>query len=238
MAQENRLWGAERIRGELLKLGFQVSKRTIQKYLDKLRPPPSASQTWRTFLKNHAHHIWPCDFTVMHDLLFRPIYIFVVIELHSRRIIIITAVTRSPTDEWVTQQLREATPWNQHPKYLIHDRDKKFGPLFSRLIEHTGIKPIKTPKRAPRANAICERFIGSLKRDCLDYMLALNCLQLHRIVRQYVDYYNQARPHQGIQQHIPDRIENEYPLAATGPIITTPVLNGLHHDYSRTAYLR
>jgi hypothetical protein len=108
MAQENRLWGAERIRGELLKLGIKVSKRTIQKYLDKLRPSPTGSQTWKTFLKNHAQHIWACDFTVVHNLLFRPIFIFVIIELHTRRIIHI-AVTRSPSDDWVAQQLRETS---------------------------------------------------------------------------------------------------------------------------------
>jgi putative transposase len=235
MAQENRLWGAERIRGELLKLGIAVSKRTIQKYLDKLRPSPTGSQTWGTFLKNHAQHIWACDFTVVHDLLFRPVFIFVIIELHTRRILH-TAVTYAPTDEWVTQQLREATPWGKRPKYLIRDRDKKYGPLFSSLLKATGIKAIKTPKRPPRANAVCERFIGSLKRECLDYMLILHCLQLHRLVREYVAYYNQARPHQGIEQQIPDWYGQEYPLA-TGPIIPTPVLNGLHHDYSRVAYL-
>jgi transposase InsO family protein len=235
MAQENRLWGAERIRGELLKLGFKVSKRTIQKYLDKLRPSPTGSQTWGTFLKNHAQHIWACDFTVVHDLLFRPIFIFVIIELHTRHIIH-TAVTYAPTDEWVTQQLREATPWGKRPKYLIHDRDKKYGPLFFNLIEHTGIQPLLIPVRTPQTNGICERFIGSLKWECLDYMLILHCRQAHRLVGEYVEYYNQARPHQGIEQQIPDWYEQDYPLA-TGSIIATPVLNGLHHDYSRAAYL-
>jgi transposase InsO family protein len=236
MAQENRLWGAERIHGELLKLGIDISKRTIQKYLDKLRPTTTRNQAWKTFLKNHAHHIWACDFTVVHDLLFRPVFIFVIIELHTRRILH-TAVTYAPTDEWVTQQVREATPWGKHPKYLIRDRDKKYGPSFSALLKATGIKAIKTPKRSPRANAVCERFMGSLKRECLDYMLILNCHQARRLVREYVAYYNQARPHQGIEQQIPDWFEQDYPLA-TGPIIATPVLNGLHHDYSRTAYLQ
>jgi putative transposase len=236
IATENRLWGAERIRGELLKLGLQVSKRTIQKYLDKLRPAPAGSQTWSTFLKNHAQHIWACDFTIVHDLLFRPLFIFVIIELHTHRIIH-TAVTYAPTDEWVTQQLREATAWGQRPKYLIHDRDKKYGPLFSSLLKHTGVVPLLTPPQTPQANGICERFIGSLKWECLDYMLILHCRQLHRLVQEYVAYYNQARPHQGIEQQIPDWHEQDYPLA-TGSIIATPVLNGLHHDYSRaSAYL-
>jgi hypothetical protein len=122
MAKENRLWGAERIRGELLKLGVRVSKRTIPKYMPKVRR--SSSQTWATFLKTHAVDSWATDFTVVHDLLFRPWYIFVVIELHTRRIVH-TAVTRSPTDDWTAQQLREATPWGKGPKYLIRDRDDK-----------------------------------------------------------------------------------------------------------------
>jgi transposase InsO family protein len=103
-------------------------------------------------------------------------------------------VTYAPTDEWVTQQLREATLWEKRPKYLIRDRDKKYGPSFSALLKATGIRDIKTPKRSPRANAVCERFMGSLKRECLDYMLILNCHQAHRLVREYVEYYNQARP--------------------------------------------
>ena len=122
-------------------------------------------------------------------------------------------------------------------KYLIRDRDKKYGPSFSNLLKATSIKAIKTPKRSPRANAVCERFMGSLKRKCLDYMLILHCHQAHRLVREYVAYYNQVRPHQGIEQQIPDWYEQDYPLAA-GPIIATPVPNGLYHDYSRaSAYL-
>ncbi len=116
MAQENRLWGAERIRGELLKLGIKVSKRTIQRYLPKKRR--KSNQSWATFLKNHATEIWACDFTVVHDLFFRPTYVFIIIELHTRRILH-TAVTLAPTDAWTAQQLREATPWGHGPKYLL-----------------------------------------------------------------------------------------------------------------------
>jgi transposase InsO family protein len=233
MSKENRLWGAERIRGELLKLGVRVSKRTIQKYMPKVRR--NSSQTWATFLKNHAGDIWACDFTVVHDLLFRPRYIFVVIELQTRRIVH-TAVTRSPTDHWTAQQLREATPWGKGPKYLIRDRDDKYGPLFLSVVKSTGIKVLKTPVRAPKANAICERFIGSLKRECLDHMLTLHSYQLHRIVRAYVAYYNHSRPHQGIGQRVPSQCPQTY-SPSSGPIVATPVLGGLHHAYSRAAYL-
>jgi len=126
MAKENRLWGADRIRGELLKLDIQVCKRTIQKYLLKARITPNPSQTWATFLKNHAKDIWACDFTVVSDWLFRAYYIFVVMELRTRRIVQVV-VTQSPSDEWTAQQLREATPWGKCPKYLLHDRDSKCG---------------------------------------------------------------------------------------------------------------
>jgi transposase InsO family protein len=232
MAQENRLWGAERIRGELLKLGVRVSKRTIQKYLPKVRR--HSSQTWATFLKNHAVDSWACDFTLVHDLLFRPWYIFVIIELQTRRIVH-AAVTRSPTDAWTAQQLREATPWGKGPKYLIRDRDDKYGQLFSKVAQSTDITVLKTPVRAPKANAICERFLGSLKRECLDHMLILHSHQLHPIVRAYVEYYNHSRPHQGIEQRVPAQFLRTH-RPSSGPIIATPVLGGLHHAYSHGAY--
>jgi ABC-type multidrug transport system ATPase subunit len=150
MANENWLWGAERIRGELLKLGIKVCKRTIQKYMPKVRKSPSSSQTWATFLKNHAGDIWACDFTVVYDWLFRPWHIFVLMELKTRRIVH-TAVTQSPTDDWTAQQLREATPWGQGPKYLIRDRDSKYASHFSAVATGSGINVLKTPYRAPRA---------------------------------------------------------------------------------------
>jgi transposase InsO family protein len=235
MATDNRLWGAERIRGELLKLDIKVCKRTVQKYMAQVRQNPAGQQTWATFLKNHAPEIWACDFTTVHDLFFRPLYIFVIIQLHTRRIVH-AAVTRSPTDDWTAQQLREATPWGQRPKYLIRDRDDKFGPLFSKVAERTGLTVLKTPVRAPKANAFCERFIGSLKRECLDQCLILHQAHLRRTLKRYLDFYHHARPHQGLDQRLPF----PYPLDAyppTGKVVATPVLNGLHHTYSRAPYL-
>ena len=173
MANENRLWGAERIRGELLKLGIKVCKRTIQKYMPKERKPPSSSQTWATFVKNHIGDIWACDFTVVYDWLFRPWHIFVIMELKTRRIVH-SAVTPSPTDEWTAQQLREATPWGQGPKHLLHDRDSKYASHFSAVATGSGIQELRTPYRAPRANGICERYMGSLRRECLNHALILN----------------------------------------------------------------
>ena len=203
MAKENRLWGAERIRGELLKLGIKVCKKTIQKYLPKVREAPSSSQTWATFVKNHVADIWACDFTVVYDLLFQPRHIFVVMELKTRRIVH-SAVSTSPTDEWTAQQLREATPWGQGPKYLLHDRESKYASHFSAVAKGSGIQELRTPYCAPRANGVCERFIGSLRRECFDHMLILQGRQLQRLVREYNHYYNQERPHQGIGQQIPN----------------------------------
>jgi putative transposase len=234
LSRENWLWGAERIRGELLKLGIRISKRTIQKFMAIARK--KTGQTWKTFLKNQSRHIWACDFTVVHDLLFRPLYIFVIIELQSRRIVH-TAITRSPTDAWSAQQLREATPWGKAPKYLIRDRDCKFGSLFSSLGKNSGIKELVTPYKAPKANAVCERFMGSLKRECLDHIFVFHQQQLHRVVKEYVNYYNGARPHQGIQQRRPKHFADPPPLPLIGKLVSTPVLGGLHHDYSRTSHL-
>lgn len=170
LATENRLWGAERIRGELLKLGLHVAKGTIQKYVASVRPSQSPSQTWSTFLQNHAQAIWACDFLPVIDLFFRPLYLFFVIELASRRVVYF-GVTRSPTDEWVAQQLREATPLGQVPRFLIRDRDRKYGDAFTRVAVSTSIEVLKTPYRAPKANAVCERSLGSVRRECLDHML-------------------------------------------------------------------
>jgi putative transposase len=225
--------GAERIRRELLKLGIRVSKRTIQKYIAKVHQ--ASSQTWATFLKNHAGDIWVCDFTVVFDLLFRPLYVFIIMELKTRRVLH-AAVTTSPTDSWTAQPLREATPWGQMPKYLIHDRDNKYGQRFSAIAASSGIQELRTPFRAPKANAYCERLIGSLKRECLDHMLILLRQQLHRLITEFVDYYNHSRPHQGIGQRIPARFGQDcHPQS--GKIASIPVLGGLHHSYTCVANL-
>jgi len=150
-------------------------------------------QTWKTFLHTQAQQIWACDFLPITDLFFRSLFAFFLIDLHSRKVIHV-GVTRSPTDAWTAQQLREATPYGQGPKYLICDRDSKFGPSFARVAASSGIKILKTPYHAPRANAICERFLGSVRRECLDHLLILQEKQLHRVLRAYIQYFNQARP--------------------------------------------
>ena len=174
MAAENPLWGAERIRGELLKLDIRVAKRTIQTYLRGTRPPRSRGQTWATFLRAHGTEIWACDFLPVTDLLFRPLFAFFVVELATRRVVHVGA-TRHPTDAWVAQQLREATPFGQQPRYLIRDNDGKYGAALARVAATSGITLLRTPLRAPRANATRERFLGSVRRECLDHLL-VSCL--------------------------------------------------------------
>ena len=235
MARDNRLWGAERIRGELLKLGIQVCKRTIQKYMRTVRIHQPRGQKWSTFLRTHASQIWACDFLQVTDLFFRPLFAFFIVELKSRKVIHV-GVTRSPTDAWVAQQLREATPYGQAPKYLIRDNDSKFGPSFARVAATSGIKILKTPYHAPRANAICERFLRSVRQECLDHLLILHERQLHRVLNAYVAYFNQARPHQGIGQQIPEASRSALSSPqASEKVIALPVIGGLHHDYRRAA---
>jgi putative transposase len=142
------------------------------------------------------------------------------------------AVTRHPTDAWVAQQLREATPFGVKPRFLIRDRDKKFGEAFGRVVKGTSVEILLTPYRSPQANAICERFWGSLRRECLDFFILLGERHLYRVVKEYVGYFNTARPHQGIGQRIPSEPE---PSAGEGDVIAFPVLGGLHHDYRRAA---
>jgi transposase InsO family protein len=192
-------------------------------------------QKWPTFLHNHAKDIWACDFLQLSDLCFRSLFAFFIIELKTRRVVHV-GVTRSPADAWVAQQLREATPYGQAPKYLICDNDSKFGPSFARVATTSAIEILKTPYRAPRANAICERFMRSVRQECLDHLLILHEKQLQRLLIRYVSYFNQARPHQGIQQQIPEPRSSSHSSHDTGDkVIAVPILGGLHHDYQWVA---
>ena len=232
MAQDNRTWGAERIRGELLKLGLQVAKSTIQKYIHQVRSAAPTKQTWATFLSNHAQDIWAVDFLQTYDLFFRAIFVFVVIEMGSRRLVHF-GVTRSPNDAWVAQQLREATPFGEGPRFLIRDNDNKFGAAFDRVAEGTDMEVLPTPYQAPKVNAVCERFLGSVRRECLDFFVVLSERHLQQTMKQYQAYFNHARPHQGIEQRIPCSPKQAQEQQNRGKIIAQPVLGGLHHDYRR-----
>jgi hypothetical protein len=191
MAANNRLWGAERIRGELLKLGIKVAKRTVQRYMREARPSPPYGQTWSMFLHNHANDIWACDFLQIHDLFFRPLFAFLITKLGARRIVHV-GVTRAPTDAWAAQQLREAIPFGAAPKYLIRDNDATYGAHFDAVAAGTRIEVLRPPMGAPRANATGERLLGSVRRACLDHMLILGQWHLHRVLKEYVVYFNQT----------------------------------------------
>ena len=235
MAAKNRLWGAERIRGELLKLDIHVCKRTIKRYMRRVRTLQPRGQRWATFLRHHAADIWACDFLQVTDLFFRPLFAFFIIELKSRKVIHV-GVTRSPTDPWVAQHLREATPYGQAPRYLMCDNDSKFGSCFARVATTSAVEILKTPYHAPRANAICERFLRSVRQECLDQLFIFHEKQLQRVLNAYVAYFNRARPHQGIGQQIPEQRGSSGSSERTGgKVMAVPILAGLHHDYQRIA---
>jgi len=235
MAMANRLWGAERIRGELLKLGIRVAKSTVQKYLRTVRPPrraERAGQTWATFLRNHDRDIWAADFLPVTDVLFRSLHAFFIVEVASRKIVHI-GVTRYPTDVRAAQQLREATAYGRHPKYLIRDRDRKYGFAFARVATATGIQEVRTNYRSPTENGVCERYLGSVRRECLDHVLVLGEAHLKRVLNEYIAYFNGERPHQGLEQRVPNPSGGK--ARRVGPIEARPVLGGLHHAYRRAA---
>jgi len=235
MARDNRLWGAERIREELLKLGIQVSQGTFLKHMRRARPPQQGGQTWAAFLRNHAADIWACDFIQVTDLCFRTLFAFVIVEHASRRVIHV-GVTRHPTDAWVAQQLRETTPFGTAPRFLIHDNDVKFGPQFERVADATGIELPATPYRAPQATALCERFLGSVRRECLNHLLILHEGHLRRVLAAYAAYFNVERPHQGLDQTIPTHGETGPAVQhGDGRVERTSILGGLHHAYRRVA---
>jgi putative transposase len=233
MANENRLWGAERIRGELLKIGLRVAKRTVQRYMRGARPSvPPDGQCWRTFLHNHT--VWACDFLQTYDIWFRPIFAFFIVDVNAKRVVQV-AVTRAPTQQWTAQQLRNATPFGQGPQFIIRDRDDKFGALFDRVAKGAGIRVLRTGVQAPLMNSVCERFLGSVRRECLDHMIILAEQHLQQVLGEYaLTYFNTARPHQGIAQRIPVPGERVRPRSA-GWVTAFPVLGGLHHDYRAAA---
>jgi transposase InsO family protein len=199
-------------------------------YISQVRAPVPTKHAWATFLRNHAKDIWAVDFLQTYDLFFRTIFVFVVIELGSRRLVHF-GVTRSPNDAWVAQQLREATPFGEGPRFLIRDNDNKFGTAFDRVADGTDIEVLITPYQAPKVNAICERFLGSVRRECLDFFLILSERHLRRIMKQYQAYFNHARPHQGMQQCIPCPLDQPVEPDTIGEMISHPILGGLHHDY-------
>jgi putative transposase len=242
MASENPLWGEERIANELLlKLGIRVSPRTVSKYLPK-RPPvqPRGDQRWSTFLRNHATAILACDFFVAVTATFRVLYVFVVIEHGTRRLAHMN-VTSHPSANWTLQQLREVVGDTDNHKYLIHDRDAIFAKRLDDSIRALGLEVLRSPISSPKANAICERLIGTIRRECLDWMIPMSEAHLRSILRVWSAHYNGGRPHSALGPGVPDppaksaqvsKSESRHRLAAGALVLAKTVLSGLHHEYS------
>jgi len=227
MNAENPLWGAPRIHGELLKLGFEVAQSTVAKYMVKRRGP--RSQTWRTFLRNHAPDIAAIDLFVVPTISFGLLYGLIVVRIARRKLVWVN-VTPHPTGEWVARQLTEAFPWEEAPRHLIRDRDAIYGSVVLNRLRSMGIRDHPIAPRSPWQNPHAERLIGSIRRECLDRVVVAGEVHLRRILRRYADYYNRARTHRSLGKDCP----LHRPIQAIGAISSSSVLGGLHHVYSRT----
>jgi len=226
MSVENPLWGAPRIHGELLKLGFEVAQSSVAKYRVKRRGPPS--QGWRTFLRNHAPDIAAMDLFVAPTIGFDLLYAFVIIRLDRRDLVWIN-VTTNPTAEWIARQITEAFPWDDAPKYLIRDRDQIYGAVATRRLRAMGIRDKPTAPASPWQNGFAERLIGSIRRECVDHIIVLGEAHLRRILKSYADYYNGVRTHRSLNKDAPVSRQ----IQRTGSIKSNAILGGLHHHYVR-----
>jgi len=229
MSRENRLWGTEHIRGELLKLAIVVSNRSIRRYRWRGHRR-ERSQNWRTFLRNQIKGIWAADLFVVQTIGFQTLYVFLFIS-HERRELIHFNVAASPTAAWIWRQAIEATAWGRQPRYLIHDRDKVYGDGFGNKLAGAGIAEIRTPYRAPLANSVAERVVGTFRQECLDHVVVFNERHLLALLTEFVHYYNHDRPHRTIQLETPV----PSPPIERGAVVSRPILGGLHHVYARAA---
>jgi putative transposase len=229
MAQANPRWGAPRIHGELLKLGIDVCQATVAKYMMRQRQPPS--QTWRTFLRNHIGQIVAADFFVVPTATYRLLFVLVLLA-HDRRRIRHVAVTAHPTAEWTAQQLREAFPWEEAPRYLIHDRDHAFDHLGT-TVKAMGMEEVLTAPRSPWQNAYVERFIGSARRECFDHVIVFSEAGLRRLMTLYCAYHERSRTHLSLDKDSP--IPRPVTPSGDGDVVAIPEVGGLHHRYERRA---
>jgi transposase InsO family protein len=226
MSVENLLWGAPRIHGELLKLGFAVAQSTVAKYMAKKGDP--SGQSWGTFLRNHSPHIAAMDLFVVPTIGFNLLYVLVIVRLARRELVWIN-VTAHPTAEWIAQQITEAFPWNEAPRYLIRDRDAIYGAIVTRRMRAMGIRDKPIAPGSPWQNAYAERLIGTIRRECLDQMIVFGEAHLRRILGKYAAYYNESRTHRSLNKDAPAHRAIE----SLGVVISRLVLGGLHHRYCR-----
>lgn len=226
MSRENPLWGASRIHGELLMLGFEVAQSTVSKYISRSGGP--RSQSWKTFLRNHADAIAAVDLCTVRTLSFDLLFVFVVLG-HCRRQLLWFEVTRHPTAVWLARQITEAFPWASAPYFLVRDNDRAYGCAFTSRLHAMGIRDRPISAGSPWQNGIAERLIGTLRRECLDHIVILGEAHLRLILSAYAAYYNQLRPHMALQKDAPSRRA----VQRIGDVIAVPVLGGLHHQYGR-----
>ena len=226
MSVENQLWGAPRIHGELLKLGFSVAQSSVAKYMVKRCGPPS--QGWRTFLRSHAPDIAAMDLFVVPTIGFKLLYGFVIVRIHRRDLVWIN-VTANPTAEWVARQITEAFPWDGAARYMIRDRDRIYGTVVTRRLRAMGIRDKPIAPASPWQNGFAERLIGSIRRECLDHIIVFGEAHLRRILKSYADCYNSVRTHRSLHKDAPI----SRPIHRTGIIRSQPILGGLHHHYVR-----
>lgn len=229
MSRENRLWGTERIRGELLKLGIVVSNRSIRRYRWH-GPRRERTQSWPTFLRNQIKGIWAADLFVVQTIGMQPLYVFFFIS-HRRRELVHFNVTANPTAAWVWRQAIEATGFGRQPQHLIHDRDNVYGGEFGTKLAAIGIADIRTPYRAPLANSVAERVVRTFRQECLDHFIVLNERHLRAMLTDYVHYYNHDRPHRTLDLETPV----PSPPMSHGVVVGRSIMSGLHHAYARAA---
>jgi putative transposase len=230
MSQANPLWGAPRIHGELLKLGFDVSQATVGRYLPWR--PQVPSPTWRSFLRNHLHSTAAVDMFVVVTATFRLLYALVVLG-HERRKVFHFDVTPNPTQGWLARQITEAFPWDTAPRFLLRDRDASFGQTFRDRVEAMAIEQVVTAPRSPWQNAYVERIIGSIRRDCLDHVIILDERHLRHVLSAYFEYHHRSRTHLSLAKDCPEPRPIQPPSA--GNIVAFPQVGGLHHRYERRA---
>jgi len=234
IAAENPTWGAPRIHGELLKLGFDMSEPTVSRWLRRVPRTPNPAQRWLTFLRNHREAIAAMDFFTVPTITFGVLYCFFVIS-HDRRKIVRCDVTRNPSSLWIVQQVREAWPYASMHKFLLFDHDSKFGRDVVSAVRELGSEPLRTAYRSPWQNGVAERWVGSCRRDLLDHVIVLNERHFKRLMREYIRYYHEDRTHLGLSKDTPaGRLSTRLPAMGRS-VRSFSRLGGLHHRYAVAA---